>query len=93
MSITLPVESGHVAHAVEARVERGGHLATDGGLAAARLAGDEADASQVEEMARAHLQLGHGGGGEENLDGEIFAALAVLPEPAADGLLGHMRAQ
>ena len=53
-------------------MERGDHLAADGGLAASGLAGDEADAAQIEEVAQAHLQLGHGGGGEEILDGEVL---------------------
>jgi hypothetical protein len=53
-------------------VERGCHLAADGGLAAAGLTGDEADAAQVEEMAQAHLQLRCGGGGEEILRSEVL---------------------
>jgi hypothetical protein len=62
----------HVEDSVEAGVERGRHLAADGGLAAPGLAGDEADATQVEEVAQAHLQLGRGGGGEQILRCEVL---------------------
>jgi hypothetical protein len=54
-------------------VERGGDLAADGGLAGSGLAGDEADAAQVEEVAKARLQLLGCRGGEEILRGRPFS--------------------
>ena len=54
-----------VVDAVEPRVEPGGEVAADGGLARADLAGEQADAAQADEMAEPGLGLAAGRGLEQ----------------------------
>ena len=55
----------HVEQAVQARVQAGGDLAADGGLARADLAGDQADAAQLDQVLQARLGFAGGCGGEQ----------------------------
>jgi hypothetical protein len=59
---------GDVEQAIEAGVQCGGDLAADGGFAGADLAGEQADALELEQVVDPGLGLG-GGGGVEQLVG------------------------
>ena len=52
-------------------MEAGGDAAADGGLAGPDLAGQEADAAQLDEMPEARLGLAVGGGLEQLVGGEV----------------------
>ena len=60
-----------VVDAVQAGMEAGGDAAADGGLAGPDLAGQEADAAQLDEMPEARLGLAVGGGLEQLVGGEV----------------------
>jgi len=66
-----------VEEAVQARVQGACELTAGGGLARAGLAGDQADAAQLDQVGQAHLGLAQGGGGEQfiglrrALEGEV----------------------
>ena len=55
----------HIEDAIETGVELGEDAARGAGLAAAAVAGDQADAAQVEQMREADVELATAGGGEE----------------------------
>ena len=67
----------HVIDAVQAGMQGGGDAAADAGLAAADLAGEQADAAQFEQMLEARRGLAGGAGGEQlvgvggMLEGEV----------------------
>jgi hypothetical protein len=70
-SMTLPGREGDIDHAIQAGVELGEDAATGAGLAAAAVAGDEADAAEVEQMREADVELAGTGGGEELVGGDL----------------------
>ena len=52
-------------------MQRGGDVAADGGLAAADFAGEQADASQFEQVLQARLGFAAGGRGEQLVGVEV----------------------
>ena len=61
----------HVVDAVQAGMEAGGDAAADGGLAGPDLAGQEADAAELDEVPEARLGLAVGAGLEQFVGGEV----------------------
>ncbi len=64
---------GHVQDPPQPRVQRVGDHADDGGLAAAGLARDQADAAHLEQVAETGLQLARGGRGKQCIGVELVA--------------------
>ena len=61
---------GDVVDAVQARMEVGGDVPADGGLAGAYLAGEQADAAQFDEVLQSRLGLAVGAGLEQFVGGD-----------------------